>query len=159
MAKAMTTLIALGSRQTYATASQAKSDYITWSTRPSWFFSHTLKSMGRPGYEACVCVWVQCLHIEFSNKGVFLSVRYNMCDWGLIVWQSLKKILLRPCWAPVLWCALLWMLVRYMCLWAWPCGWGDLLSSLVPGVWCMWFGVLNFSGVEVPCVNLQVVWK
>ena len=36
----------------YTTAYQTASEYITRSTRPSRFFSCTLKNMGRPGYKA-----------------------------------------------------------------------------------------------------------
>ena len=42
------------SRQRYMTGSQTTSDYITKSTRPSQFFSHMLRNMGRPGYEATI---------------------------------------------------------------------------------------------------------
>ena len=45
-------LTAWASGWRYTTAPQTVSDNITRSTRPSQFISHTLKNMGRPGYEA-----------------------------------------------------------------------------------------------------------
>ena len=44
-----TWLTVLVSGRRYIIASQTTSNYITWSTKPSWFFSHTLQNMGGPG--------------------------------------------------------------------------------------------------------------
>ena len=102
-----TWLTAWASGQKYITTPQAVSNYITRSIRPSDFFSRTLKSMGRPGYQttwigittytqislayySCVCLYTSC----FSSILFFVTF---FCSW----WASQRRglaVVQQYCW-------------------------------------------------------------